>query len=162
MYDMLVRLYDLPDATALKAKLRSNGIEIRRCGAYERHIVAQWVGNTFSPKWVSEFKIAMGRQPSACIIATKSQSVIGFACYDVTARGFLGPMGVDPSCRESGIGRALLITALECLYAQGYAYAVIGGVGPAEFYSKCVGATPIENSTPGIYRDILPEPPALS
>lgn len=162
MHDMLVRLYDLPNISEQKETLRANGIEIRRCGAYERHIAAQWIGETFSPKWISEFKIAMGRQPAACIIATKERHIIGFACYDVTARGFLGPMGVDPSCRESGIGRALLVTALECLFAQGYAYAVIGGVGPAEFYSKCVGAVPIENSTPGIYRDILPEHPSLS
>lgn len=162
MYDMLVRLYDLPDATELKMKLRANGIEIRRCGAYERHIAVQWINKTFSPKWVSEFKIAMSRQPAACIIATKESRIIGFACYDATARGFLGPMGVDPACRENGIGRGLLITALECLFAQGYAYAVIGGVGPAEFYTKCVGAVPIENSTPGIYRDILPEMPPLS
>ncbi|MCD8071208.1 MAG: GNAT family N-acetyltransferase [Akkermansiaceae bacterium] len=157
MHDMLVRLYDLPDVSALKARCETAGISIRRCGTYERHIAAKWIEKTFSAKWVSEFKISMSRQPAACIIATKAGRVIGFACYDVTARGFLGPMGVDPSCRESGIGCALLVTALECLHAQGYAYAVIGGVGPAEFYRKCVGATPIEGSVPGVYRDILPE-----
>jgi len=37
--------------------------------------------------------------------------------------------------------------------SEGYAYAIIGGVGPAEFYSKIVGATLIDNSVPGIYRD---------
>jgi hypothetical protein len=31
----------------------------------------------------------------------------------------------------------------------------IGGVGPAAFYSKVVGAVPIEGSEPGIYRGLL-------
>jgi hypothetical protein len=47
---------------------------------------------------------------------------------------------------------------LACLYAmreQGYGYAIIGGVGPAEFYTKTVGATLIEDSTPGVYRGQL-------
>jgi len=34
---------------------------------------------------------------------------------------------------------------------DGYAYAIIGGVGPAEYYSKTVGATVIAGSSPGIY-----------
>ena len=34
---------------------------------------------------------------------------------------------------------------------DGYAYAIIGGVGPAEYYAKTVGATLIEGSSPGIY-----------
>ena len=33
---------------------------------------------------------------------------------------------------------------------------IIGGVGPAEFYAKIVGATIIEDSTPGMYRGLLP------
>lgn len=158
MIDMLVRLYDLPDVGIERSTLAAEGIAIRRCAPYERHIVAEWIGRTFSPKWVSEYKIAMSRQPAACIIATHGQAVIGFACYDVTARGFLGPMGVAPDARRHGLGKALLVTALEQLLAQGYAYAVIGGVGPEEFYRRTVGAVPIEGSTPGIYVDILPEP----
>ena len=38
---------------------------------------------------------------------------------------------------------------------MGYAYGIIGGVGPAEFYAKTVGATLIPDSTPGIYTDML-------
>ena len=41
------------------------------------------------------------------------------------------------------------------MHAHGYAYAIIGGVGPTEFYNKTVGATVIEESTPGVYRDWL-------
>ena len=54
-----------------------------------------------------------------------------------------------------GIGRALLLRSLAAMRAEGYAYAVIGGVGPQEFYKKCVGAMLIPDSVPGIYRDFL-------
>ncbi|MEX0750197.1 MAG: hypothetical protein WD359_05250 [Dehalococcoidia bacterium] len=37
------------------------------------------------------------------------------------------------------------------MWELGYAYAIIGGVGPAEFYAKVCGATVIENSDPGVY-----------
>lgn len=155
---MLVRLYDLPDATPQRDALAQKGILIRRANPYERHIVADWVEREFSPKWVSETKVAFARQPVSCLIATKDKAILGFACYDVTARGFAGPMGVSSASRESGIGKTLLLAALGELAGQGYAYAVIGGVGPREFYEKTVGAMPIEGSTPGIYRDLLPDP----
>ncbi len=161
--DMLVRLYRLPSAQEqweLRAQLEQQGIILRAARAYERHIVADWVGRHFSPKWVSECKIAFSRQPIGCFIATREKQVLGFACCDVTARGYIGPMGVDESQRGSGLGKALLLMALESLRAQGYAYAVVGGVGPAEFYARAVGATPIEDSTPALYEDILPDPPS--
>ena len=43
--------------------------------------------------------------------------------------------------------------------ANGYAYAIIGGVGPAEYYRKSVGARLIEGSNPGIYKGILSHVP---
>jgi predicted N-acetyltransferase YhbS len=49
------------------------------------------------------------------------------------------------------VGRALLLACLHAMRERGYAYAVIGGVGPAEYYRRAVGATAIEGSTPGIY-----------
>jgi hypothetical protein len=38
---------------------------------------------------------------------------------------------------------------------QGFGYAIIGGVGPAAYYAKAVGALPIEGSEPGVYRGLL-------
>lgn len=160
MMDMLVRLYDLPDLEEEVRELNKRGILIRRPGAYERHLVADWVRRNFSPKWVSETKTAFARQPVSCLIATREKRIIGFACYDVTARGFLGPMGVGEEARKSGIGRVLLVSALRGLRELGHAYGIIGGVGPAEFYARTVGAVPIEGSSPGVYADILPEPQA--
>ena len=148
MMDMLVRLYDLPDIEEDLRRLEREGFLIRRPGAYERHLVADWVGRNFSPKWVSEAKVTFGRQPISCYIATREKKI----------RGFLGPMGVAEEVRRSGLGTVLLVSALKGLRELGYAYGVIGGVGPADFYARAVGAMPIEGSSPGIYMDILPEP----
>lgn len=158
MVDMLVRLYALPDGEPLRSALAEQGVQVRMCRPFEMNAVATWIGSTFSTRWVSEFTVAMAHQPTGCIIATRNHEVVGFACYDATARGFIGPMGVDPALRMGGVGKALLVTALEQMRALGYGYAVIGGVGPQDFYARTVGATVIENSSPGIYADILPEP----
>ncbi|HMO55107.1 MAG TPA: hypothetical protein PJ994_11425, partial [Tepidiformaceae bacterium] len=72
-----------------------------------------------------------------------------------TRPDYFGPTGVAESQRGSGIGKVLLLQCLESLAAQGYAYAIIGGVGPAEFYEKTVGATLIPGSEPGIYRNMV-------
>lgn len=159
MQDMLVRLYALPDGAPLRAKLAEQGILIRRCNPYETHLLAAWVGKHFSPKWVSECTVAMAHQPVGCFIATRQSEIIGFLCVDTTARGFIGPLGVGEEARGLGVGKALFVTGLEQMRALGYAYAIIGGVGPAELYQRWVGATFIEDSTPGIYADLLPEPP---
>lgn len=156
MIDMLVKLYEVHSACELVDKLAGQGVTVRRARSYELHTVADWVGSQFSPKWVSETKVAFSRQPVACIIATHEKKVIGFCCYDVTARGFVGPMGVCPTWRGSGVGKAVLLLALQELAHLGYVYAIIGGVGPQEFYAKTVGAVPIDGSNPGMYVDLLP------
>lgn len=156
MIDMLVRLYDLPDSSELYEKVASAGVTLRRARAFEKHTVAEFARAHFSPKWVSEVEVAMTRQPVACFIATRDKQVLGFACYDTTLRGFFGPTGVSEGARGLGIGKALLMLALEALRENSYAYAIIGGVGPREFYEKACGAIEIPGSDPGTYTDLLP------
>lgn len=158
MVDMLVRLYALPDGAPLRQNLAGQGVQVRLCRPFEMHATEEWIARTFSTRWVSEFQVAMAHQPCGCVIATRNRQVVGFACYDATARGFIGPMGVDPELRQGGVGKALLVTALEQMRSLGYAYAIIGGTGPQEFYARTVGATVIDGSDPGFYADILPEP----
>jgi predicted N-acetyltransferase YhbS len=73
-------------------------------------------------------------------------------------KGYFGPTGVAESARGIGLGKALLFKALEALRDDGYAYGVIGGVGPREFYEKACGAFEIPGSDPGIFADLLPDP----
>lgn len=156
MLDMLVRLYDLPDSTALYQSVANAGVTLRRARAFEKHTVAAFAREHFSEKWVSEVEVALSRQPVACFIATRERRVLGFACFDITQRGFFGPTGVVEDARGLGIGKALLMKALESLRELGHAYAIIGGVGPREFYAKACGAVEIPGSDPGIYGDLLP------
>tara|TARA_B100001109_G_scaffold198850_1_gene165508 strand:+ start:1715 stop:2191 length:477 start_codon:yes stop_codon:yes gene_type:complete len=158
MTDMLVRLYDLPDSSEVYRGVEARGVILRRPMAYERHVLADWVGKHFSPKWVSEVKVALGRQPVSSYVATLDSEILGFACYETTCKGYFGPTGVKESERGSGLGTALLFKALEAMRSEGYAYAVIGGVGPKEFYERACGAFEIPGSNPGVYGDLLPDP----
>ena len=158
MTDMLVRLYDLPDSSKVYRGVEARGVILRRPMAYERHVLADWVGKHFSPKWVSEVKVALGRQPVSSYVATLDSEILGFSCYETTCKGYFGPTGVKESERGSGLGTALLFKALEAMRSEGYAYAVIGGVGPKEFYERACGAFEIPGSNPGVYGDLLPDP----
>ena len=152
---MLVRLYDLP--TYNVGGFERDGVKIKRAIAPEMKLICDWVGNHFSKVWKSECWVAFANSPISCFVAYEGQTIVGFACYNATAKDFFGPTGVLDDYRGKGIGKALL---LECLYAlkhEGYAYAIIGGVGPAEFYKVAVGAELIKHSSPGIYRDLLKE-----
>jgi GNAT superfamily N-acetyltransferase len=159
MPDMLVKLYDLPSSGSITAKLEKEGIEIRRGLVPEKHLVTEWVGSHFNRHWVSECDAAFSRQPVSCLLAVKSgagiEGLMGFACYDAVAKGFFGPTGVTPDARGQGIGHALLLAALKAMREEGYAYGIIGGAGPTEFYARTVGATVIPDSVPGIYRGML-------
>lgn len=155
MIDMLVRLYDLPDTAELYRNIAGSGVTLRRARAFEKHTVADFARG-FSEKWASEVEVALARQPVTCFIATRDKQILGFSCYDTTARGFFGPTGVAEQARGLGIGKALLFLALEGLRDLGHAYAIIGGVGPREFYQKNCGAIEIPGSDPGIYADLLP------
>lgn len=155
MTDMLVKLYTLPPLEPALEAQRQQGISVRRAIAPEKHHVLNWVRQHFSDFWVSEVDVAFAHQPVGCFLAVHGETLIGFACYDSTARGFFGPMGVSETLRGKGTGAALFLVCLHDMLAQGYGYAVVGGVGPAEFYSKVAGATIIEDSTPGMYRGML-------
>lgn len=155
MPDLIVRLYDLPEVTSLVKELSTRGIVIRRAMPYEKYAVVEWVKKMFSQGWAGECDVAFSNHPVSCFIATKAGKIIGFACHDCTCRNFFGPTGVDTEKRCSGIGKALLLSCLHAMAAQGYAYAVIGGAGPADFFVHTTGAMAIAGSTPGIYRDRL-------
>ncbi len=99
--------------------------------------------------------MAFVNDPISCYLAIRDQSIIGFACYDVTFKGVFGPIGVNKLSRGLGIGKALLLSCLCSMRNIGYAYAVIGQVGPTEFYEKTVGALTIQDSDPGCFTAML-------
>ena len=72
-----------------------------------------------------------------------------------TAPDFFGPTRVLDSEQGHGVGTALLLRCLTAMREYGYGYAIIGSVGPVEFYQKTCNATVIPDSDPGIYKDFL-------
>ena len=97
-----------------------------------------------------------------CDIAEWNGEPAGFAVWFVNFSTFAGRHGiyledlfVRPALRGKGIGKALLFACLEDMRHQGFGYAIVGGVGPADFYAKAVGAVAIDDSAPGIYRGLL-------
>ena len=156
MTDLLVKLYELDDDWNFLAEQAKQDIIIRKPIGPEKSFLVDWVREIFEEGWASEMDMALSNRPISCFVAIQKGSPIGFACYDATALGFLGPMGVDASCRGKGTGRGLLLACLLDMKLKGYGYAVIGDVGPVAFYQKTVGAIEIPDSSPGIYKDCLP------
>ena len=152
---MLVSLLNLPDDRENIDRLKSEGITIRRVNNYERSRLQKFIMDNFSVVWADEAQAAFSQQPVACFIATHEKKIVGFAAHECTRRDFFGPMGVNPDYRGKGIGKALLLASLRAMLELGYAYAVIGGVGPTDFYASCAGAIPIPDSAPGVYTDML-------
>jgi GNAT superfamily N-acetyltransferase len=147
MSDLLVKLYSLPPPPASLP-----GVDVRRAFAAEKRLVCDWVATQFDSGWASECEAAFARLPVACFLAVRDRELVGFACYDATARGFFGPTGVAESERNHGIGGALLSASLHDMAAQGYAYAIIGAADSVEFYRKHANAIEIPDSDPGFYR----------
>lgn len=158
MTDMLVKLYDLPALEPHLERARAAGVEIRRALPPEKHHVLAWVREHFYEAWASEVDVACSAKPPTCFLAARDGELLGFSCYDATGLGMFGPIGVDETARGGGVGAALLVACLHAMAVRGYFYAVIGGIGPAEFYARTVGAVEIADSTPGPYRGMLHDP----
>src|SRR5690349_9034516 len=155
MPDMLVPLLKLPPLEPLLSELRAQGVVIRRAHSFEITAIGDFIRKHFGGGWADEVMPCYSRQPISLYIAIREGKVIGFGAYEATRRTFFGPTGVAEAERGLGIGKALLLACLEGLRDSGYAYGIIGGAGPVEFYEKACGATVIADSAPGIYTDML-------
>ncbi len=155
MPDMLVNLLRLPPADAALEELRREGLTVRRARPWEMTPVREFVGREFGQAWADEISVGLTSQPVTVFVALREGRLVGFAAYECTRKNFFGPTGVIEEERGRGVGRALLLAALGGLRELGYAYAIIGGVGPAEFYERAVGARLIPESSPGVYADPL-------
>jgi GNAT superfamily N-acetyltransferase len=154
--DLLVRLYDLPRFEA-EDRVKNAGIVVRRAIAPERDVVLDWfmAEDDFPKLWRGEIALGLSQMPGTTFIAGRGKELLGFACYDTSAKGFFGPTGVAVPARGHGIGEALLIVTLRAMREAGYAYAVIGDPGPVEFYRKRLDALEIPKSKPGHYAGML-------
>ena len=150
MPDLLVNLLNL---SPLERGIP--GVVIRRAQPFEITPVRQFIEQNFSTGWADEVSVGFANKPVTVLLATVEGQLVGFAAYECTRRAFFGPMGVLDQVKGRGIGRSLLMACMEGLRELGYVYGIIGAAGPVAFYQKAVGAVVIENSEPGIYRDLL-------
>lgn len=144
MPDLLVNLYQIESAPPALPE----GIAIKRAMSCDRSLIIDFVKKNFLPRWVNECEYAMSFSPSKCFVAVNNMELVGFACYDAAAKSYFGPIGVKGDARGLKIGKALLLTALNAMRADGYGYAVVGWAASVEFYTRTVNAMLIENSEP--------------
>lgn len=144
--DMLANLMHLPPMPTLP-----QGVKIKRAMGLDRTQILAFIGKAFpnDVAWVDEAATTLACCPTRCVIAVKDEQVIGFACWDTTAKDYFGPIGVAEDWRGTGVGTALLLRTLAYMRDEGYVYAVIGWVGEASrFYEKTVGAFYIPGGEP--------------
>ena len=157
MSDMLVKLYPLPTAPGLEDKLRAKGITIKKALAPDMSKIVAFTEENGHPGWADEIRVCFANQPVSCYIAVKEGQLIGFGCYESTARGFFGPTLVKESERRQGVGAALLLACLAALKELGYAYAFIGwpATSAIPFYEKVTGGMMIPDEGHGVYSRMI-------
>jgi GNAT superfamily N-acetyltransferase len=165
MADMLVKLYNIAPDHALIARLEQQQIAIKRVLAPDGRRVlrfieasadAHWSGES-KEGWMAECEAALANHPPSCFIAVHQRAIIGFACYNATAKGFFGPTGVLREAQGNGVGKALLLASLLAMWDEGYGYAIIGWPARSAigFYERVAQAQLIADSSPGIYRRMV-------
>lgn len=155
--DMLVNLSSL---ACFHHSASTSDWTLRKPIGAERDFIIEWTAQHFSVGWASEARAALTNHPLSLFIAVRGDpsDLLGLCCYDATARGFVGPIGVRDAARGSGIGAALLLACLADMRTMGYGYAVAGAVGAPDFFRRVAGAIEIPDSSPGIYAGMLRAP----
>jgi ribosomal protein S18 acetylase RimI-like enzyme len=115
--------------------------DISRLKAEEWPAFRQWMDDTWKSPWGAEVQATLDRSPISCFVAVHDGRYIGFAAYDTNHRGWFGPMGCSPEARGSGLGSELLRHCLRDYADRGEVECQIGWVGPADFYTKTIGAS---------------------
>jgi GNAT superfamily N-acetyltransferase len=161
--DMLIKLYPpqilADESAAANARWRlspeSADCVVRKPIGPEHATLIRWVADTFTAGWASEIGVALANRPVSVWIAARPAELLGFACFDATARGYFGPVGIAESARGKGLGAVLLHACLQDMRAWGYGYAIAGFVGAPKFFKTAARATEIADSSPGLYADQL-------
>lgn len=149
--DLLVPLYGLP------IMKKQEVLWIGKPLSHQSPGVLSFIEDNFSSGWKAEAAAAFGSVPPTIVTAVDIPSgrLAGFCCWDCTAKGFLGPVGVHSDFRGRNVGKAVVLSVLHSMREAGYGYAVIGDAGPVEFFRKICDARIIEGSSPGIYNNPL-------
>lgn len=157
MADMLVKLFNIVSPYELENHLLNDGIRIKKALAPDRSKIIEFAKTCVDEDYSDEVQGAFANNPITCYIATKNKKLVGFACFETTAKNFFGPMAVSKEERNKGIGKVLLLKSLITMQEMGYGYAIIGWPAKSAipFYEKCVNAMLIDESSNGIYKRMI-------
>ncbi|MET0065404.1 MAG: GNAT family N-acetyltransferase [Candidatus Thiodiazotropha sp.] len=161
-YDLLIKLHDPQAFNPAPPRLNEAGIILRKPIGPDRSLLLAWAASHFPSLWVDEIQQALSNQPVSCWLAQQAGNLLGFACYDATALGFFGPLGVIDSARGLGIGSALTRACFHEMHIKGYRYAIVGRTQAEAFYRRIAPLIAIADSDPGCYADTLLLMEALS
>jgi hypothetical protein len=146
---------DLPTGTARIS--RALAADTRRVLRFvETSVTDHWPDES-ADSWLGETAAALANRPPTCFVAVQERNLLGFACFDATAKGYFGPTGVLREHQQHGVGHALLLDTLHAMRYAVYGYAIIGwpARSAAGFYEHTVNAWPIPGSSPGIYQRLI-------
>jgi len=87
------------------------------------------------------------QQPSSLLLARKAGQVLGFVAFGASrdadapaGRAEIWAIYVKPADWSTGVGRALLLRAMDCLFAEGYAsislWVIAGNERALRFYER--------------------------
>lgn len=120
--DLIVNLY-LKDIWSIN---RQNNVHPIFPSDKER--MMSFMDTFFSDQKGWKMEVERGINNGTVFVTEEDNIIKGFACYDCTAKGYFGPMGVTPTCRGKYMGRDLMYAAFDQMKAMGYGYAIIGWV----------------------------------
>lgn len=153
--DLIINLYQ-EKLENLTIKPKDGKIQIKRILTPNADQLVSFVKENFNATWASEVKSGLYKSDPTCFIATLDAKIIGFACFDATARGYFGPTGINSSYRGLNIGQALYIETLKLMKSYGYGYAVVGATTDelSNFYGKYLDLVKLDNEKT-IYNRLL-------
>ncbi|WP_162140163.1 GNAT family N-acetyltransferase [Haploplasma axanthum] len=156
MADLVVNLYEREYLKDSKIELKNKELKIKRLLSPNADKLVEFVEENFSIGWASEVKAGIYKSNPSCFVAIDNGEIVGFACYDATAKGYFGPTGVNPKYRGLNIGQVLLLTTLDAMRSDGYGYAIIGGVSDrvVGFYSKYCNVIKLD-AKPDLYSRLI-------
>ena len=117
-------------------------VSARRATAADAAALAEFAARDFpDTPWQHEVLVALAHDPPGVHLGTLPDGrVVGFACHGTYRPDWFGPLGTMGDVRGSGLGAALLTRCLADLAAAGHPEAQICWIGPADFYTRTVGA----------------------
>ncbi len=128
------------EVLAADGALREGGVQLRRASPEDADFLSGQVESAFSADWAWEVRLGLELHPPGVHIALSRGRLAGFAVSGVSGPDVFGPTGTLASHRKRGIGSTLLLRCLEDIRTRGHEHAIIGWLGPEEFYRRRLDA----------------------